>query len=112
MQQFTGINAIVTQIGGIVSQHNPVFGYYVPLILNVIQSVSTIGAIFAIKRFGRRPIILWGNFLLGAFNIVLGIFFIFIEKSTIIFWLVFAFLILYNIIYGVTLGPAVWLYVP
>jgi hypothetical protein len=112
MQQLTGINAIVTQIGGIVSAHNANFGQYSPLILNGVQSIATVFAILAIKYFGRRPIILYGNFLLGAFDIIMGVFFLFIGKSTVIFWLTFVILIFYNVVYGVTLGPTVWLYVP
>ncbi len=112
MQQLTGINAIVTQIGSVVSQHNPSFGYYTPLIFNGIQTIATFFAILAINNLGRRTIILSGNFLLGSFDIILGILFLFIEKSNAIFWVVFVILIFYNIVYGVTLGPTVWLYVP
>lgn len=112
MQQLTGINAIVTQIGSVVSQHNPTFGYYTPLIFNGVQTIATFFAIVAINNHGRRSILLAGNGLFAAYDIILGILFIFIQDSDVIFWIVFVILIFYNITYGVTLGPAVWLYVP
>ena len=81
MQQLTGINAIVTQIGSIMTQHNPSFGYYSPFILNFIQLIATVFAIYAILAFGRRPILLFGNVALAICDIALGVLFLFIKDS-------------------------------
>ena len=78
MQQLTGINAITTQIGGIVDKHNPQFGYYTPLIINFFQFFATFGAITSLKLFGRKTILLTGNLGLGVLDVILGILFIFI----------------------------------
>lgn len=112
MQQATGINAVVTQIGGIVSKHNPTFGFYTPFIINVIQLTAAILSQFVLRRYGRRPILLSGNYGLGLCDIILGILFLFIDKSDGIFWFVFFILICYMSIYGLTIGPTVWMYVP
>lgn len=112
MQQLTGINAIVTQIGGIVQKHNADFGYYLPLIINFVQFAATFGAISALKMFGRKPILLFGNIGLGICDIILGILFIFIGSFNAAFWIVFAVLIVYMAIYSSTIGPTVWMYVP
>ena len=112
MQQLTGINAIVTQIGGIVSKHNPDFGYYLPLIINFVQFAATFGAITALNLFGRKAILLFGNIGLGICDIILGILFLFIAKNPSVFWIVFAILMIYMAIYSTTIGPVVWMYVP
>lgn len=112
MQQLTGINAIVTQIGGIVQKHNADFGYYLPLIINFVQFAATFGAITALRMFGRKPILLFGNIGLGICDIILGILFIFIGSFNAAFWIVFAVLIVYMAIYSSTIGPTVWMYVP
>ncbi len=112
MQQLTGINAIVTQIGGIVSKHNADFGYYLPLIINFVQFAATFGAITALNLFGRKTILLAGNIGLGICDILLGILFVFINKFPAAFWIVFAILMIYMAIYSTTIGPVVWMYVP
>lgn len=112
MQQLTGINAITTQIGSIVVKHNPQFGYYTPLIINFFQFVATFGAITSLKLFGRKTILLTGNWGLGILDVILGILFIFIEKFPSAFWIVFGLLIIYMILYSTTIGPVVWMYVP
>lgn len=112
MQQLTGVNAIVTQIGSIASQHNPSFGYYTPLIVNFVQFAATFGSIWALGTFGRKTVLVAGNAALGIYDIILGVLFIFIDKSSAIFWVVFAILIIYMISFSTTIGPAVWMYVP
>ena len=112
MQQLTGINAIVTQIGGIVSKHNADFGYYLPLIINFVQFAATFGAITALNLFGRKTILLAGNFGLGICDIILGVLFIYISKFAAAFWMVFAVLMVYMALYSTTIGPVVWMYVP
>ena len=112
MQQLTGVNAIVTQIGGIVSKHNAHFGFYLPLIINFVQFAATFGAITSLKLFGRKTILLAGNFGLGICDILLGILFIFIDKYSAAFWMVFAVLMIYMALFSTTIGPVVWMYVP
>jgi hypothetical protein len=112
MQQLTGINAIVTQIGGIVSKHNADFGYYLPLIINFVQFAATFGAITALNLFGRKTILLAGNFGLGICDIILGVLFIYINNFAAAFWMVFAILMVYMALYSTTIGPVVWMYVP
>jgi len=111
MQQMTGVNAIVTQVGAIIQKYNQDLGNYTPLIINIVQLISTILTIGLLRKFGRRPVINLGNLGLGICNIFIGIAFIFISWSASI-TLIFGLLIIYMIIYGISLGPTVWLYVP
>jgi MFS family permease len=74
--------------------------------------VATIGAIYGLKSFGRKPILLTGNFGLGLCDVLIGILFLYIDQFDTIFWIVFALLIVYMGFYGLTIGPVVWMYVP
>jgi hypothetical protein len=79
VQQLTGVTAIVTEIGSIASEHNPSFGNYISFIINIIQFFAVFGAMYLLTKFGRKTIIVSGTFLLGIYDIILGIVFIFIE---------------------------------
>lgn len=111
MQQMTGINAVVTSARTIVGNIIPSLAMYVPLIINAVQLVATISTIFVLTRVGRKSLTLFGNLGLAVIDIAIGILFIFSDwgPSGII---IFVLLILYMIVYGISLGPVVWLYVP
>lgn len=112
MQQITGINALVTQVGAIIDQYNKTLGTYTPLIINFVQMLSTISAIQLLRKVGRRPVINIGNLGMGLVNITIGIVFIFINSWSGSIGMIFFLLNIYMIIYGISLGPTVWLYVP
>ena len=110
MQQLTGINAIVTQANNIVAQTIPDLAKYVSIIINSIQFLATLATIAVLIRIGRKPLTLFGNLFLGIIDIVIGILFIFHGMT--FGYGIFALLIVYMIVYGISLGPVVWLYVP
>ena len=111
MQQINGVSVIATQMIQIVNLFNPSLAIYVPIISTTLQNLSTIAAIFALSKFGRRPILLLGNFGLAFLDILLAILFLFsywkpaITLSIVLFTL-------FLMIFGFTVGPLVWLYVP
>lgn len=111
MQQMTGINAIVTQANDIVATIIPDLAQYVSLICNFLQFIATMCTIAVLTKIGRKPLTLFGNLTLGIIDIVIGIFFIFNDFSA-SGYIIFGLLILYNLVYGISLGPVVWLYVP
>lgn len=111
MQQLTGINAIVTQANDIVATIIPDLAQYVSLICNFLQFIATMCTIAVLTKIGRKPLTLFGNLTLGIIDIVIGIFFIFNDFSA-SGYIIFGLLILYNLVYGISLGPVVWLYVP
>jgi hypothetical protein len=49
---------------------------------------------------------------MGICDILIGILFLYIDKFNSIFWIVFSLLVIYMAIYGLTIGPVVWMYVP
>lgn len=111
MQQLTGINAIVTEASTIVKNIIPGLAEYTPIILNVVQVIATLCTVFVLTRVGRKPMVLFGNLGLAIIDIIIGILFVF-EKWSGSGYFVLAMLIVYMIIYGISLGPVVWLYVP
>ena len=111
MQQLTGINAIVTQANNIVAVIIPSLAPYVSIIINGVQLIATIASMWSIQTFGRKPINLFGNLGLAIVDIAIGILFVFsgwVGSG----YFIFALLIVYMIIYGISIGPSVWMYVP
>lgn len=81
---------------------------------NLIQLAFTLISISALKRFGRKQLILVGNLTLGIFDVIISVMFLII---LLIDWqpaiyIVLAFIFLFMMSYGITIGPAIWLYVP
>ena len=72
---------------------------------------ATALAILVLVRLGRKPLTLFGNLGLAICDILIGVFCYFSSwgPSNI---LVVVFLTIYMVIYGISLGPVVWLYVP
>lgn len=73
--------------------------------------LTNFGAMAVLNHFGKRTVILAGNFGLGICNIILGVLFLFINQS-IAFWMLFFVLVLFMVIHNLTLGPVIWMYVP
>jgi MFS transporter, SP family, arabinose:H+ symporter len=76
--------------------------------------VSFFAAIIGVAilaHFGRKCVTLYGNLLLAVCDIVIGIFFIFQDWSA-SGYIILAFLIIYSFVFGSSIGPIVWLYVP
>jgi hypothetical protein len=80
--------------------------------MQIVQLIATISLIGVISKIGRRPIMLFGNGGLAICDISLGVLFLFIDSWQPSFWLIFTLLMAYMVIYGISIGPTVWLYVP
>ena len=111
MQQMTGINAVVTSARTIVAKILPSLATDISLILNCVQLLGAILSVLVLSKVGRKPLTLFGNAGFLILDLVLGILFVFHEwaPSGII---VFVLLTMYMFLYGISLGPVVWLYVP
>lgn len=68
----------------------------------------------ALSVYGRRTLILAGNYGLAFVDIVIAVMFLLLDliqwKPAVYIALIF--IMIFMIIYGVTIGPTVWLYVP
>lgn len=75
MQQLTGINAFVSQMGYVVTAYNVGFGEFVPVIMGVVQFIAAIYAISCLDNARRRKMILIGNLGMGLCALGIGILF-------------------------------------
>jgi len=73
--------------------------------------LATVATIIVLTKVGRRSLTLFGNLGLALCDIIIGILFVFSGWSASGI-LIFVMLIIYMVIYGISLGPVVWLYVP
>lgn len=112
MQQLTGINAFVSQMGYVVTAYNVGFGEFVPVIMGVVQFIAAIYAISCLDNARRRKMILIGNLGMGLCALGIGILFEYVTEFPGGFWIVVLLTFIYMTIHGGTLIPAVWLYVP
>lgn len=112
MQQMTGVNFLVTQTGKIIGKFDPTLEPYAALIVNSVQFVAIALSILVLSKVGRKPLLQFGNIGIGLINVILGILFFYIEIWKIAFPLTFFFICLFMVVYGFTLGPVIWLYVP
>ena len=78
MQQMSGANFLVTQVGQITGNFDPKVEPYSALIVNAIQFIATASSVLLLSRIGRKPILHFGNAGIGVINLILGILFFFI----------------------------------
>ena len=76
------------------------------------QFWAIFGSIYTTRQFGRRAIILSGSLGLAVCDIIIGICFSYSDEYQEMFWIIFVVLIFYMVIYGLTIGPVVWMYIP
>jgi len=112
MQQLTGINALVSQMGYVATSYNVGFGEFVPVIMGIVQFIAAIYAISCIPKARRKRMILIGNLGMGLCSLGMGILYEFQDQFPGGFWIVIFLIFLYMTIHGGTLIPAVWVYVP
>lgn len=87
---------------------------YTPLIANTIQFTATAFSLLALSYFGRRTLLLFGTLSIAIIDIFIGIFFLLLYlydwQPAVVLALVS--IMIFMILFGLTLGPVVWLYVP
>lgn len=111
MQQLTGINALVSQMGFVATAYNANFGQFVPVIMGIVQFIAAMYSMGCLAKTKRRTLVLSGNLGMGLCSLGMGILFIYIKEFPNGYWVVIALIFLYMTIHGGTLIPAVWLYV-
>lgn len=86
-----------------------------PFLINVEQFIGALAAVFLLIRLGRKTILQFGTLFDGIANILIAVGFLFLDT-----WnnervgkdLILAGLFLFMPVFGMTLGPIVWLYIP
>ena len=80
----------------------PKIGTYIVGFTNTFASLL---AVFFIKYFGRRTLIVWGHVLIGVVHCLIGVFNILEYNNGVI-----AMIVLFLVVYEETSGPLAWLY--
>lgn len=112
LRQFVGINAVVAYGGSIIKQAVPSLRPIAPFILNFLTFLGAFFSIFLLVRFGRRPILQAGTFVLTVTLIFITVgFFILDSAYTAGTVLIIIGLLVYMFTFGATLGSVIWLYI-
>ena len=80
--------------------------------MNGFRGIATILAIFVLMRVGRKPLTFFGNVGLAIIDIILGVLFLLSEKDKSVGIPIIVLLVIYMLMYGMSVGPVVWLYIP
>lgn len=112
MQQLTGVNAYISQMGFVTSAFNDEFGKYVPVIMGFVQFGTALFSMFFFYRFQRKRMILIGNLGTGLCCFLMGIPFYFINTYQNGFWIVVTGIILFMFFNGTFLIPSVPVFLP
>jgi hypothetical protein len=106
IRQFIGGNTLVTFSGPIIAAFDPNAAEYVPLVIDFIQFIfNAIAVLFLAKKFGRRPLGLFGVVSLTILNFIISLLLLFnVGLAAIIF------IGIYMAFYGGSLLPIGWSY--
>lgn len=112
MQQLTGANAFIAQMGYLTTRFNRSFGPYVPLIMGMTQFLSALFSMYYLYRFDRKKMLLIGNLGTSLCCFGLAITFVFLPEYSNGIWIVLALIITFMIFNGLMIVPSVPLYLP
>jgi hypothetical protein len=111
MQQLTGVNAYISQMGFVTSAFDDGFGKFVPVIMGAVQFGTALFSMFFFYRFSRKRMILIGNLGTSICCFMIGIPFYFINTYQSGFWIVVAGIITFMAFNGTFLIPSVPLFI-
>lgn len=113
LQQFAGINAVLSFMGQIFDASGSDMSTYMSTILiGLIQVASTILTSATVEKLGRKPLLLVSSIGSCSSILIIGLYF-YLKKSKIynvesLFWLPVVCLMIYIISFNVGLGPLPW----
>jgi hypothetical protein len=112
MQQLTGANAFIAQMGYVTTRFNHSFGPYVPLIMGMTQFLSALFSMYYLYKFDRKKMLLIGNLGTSLCCFGLGITFVFLPEYFNGIWIVLALIVTFMMFNGLMIVPSVPLYLP
>jgi hypothetical protein len=78
MQQLTGLNAYISQMGFVIAFYNSTFSEFVPAIMGIVQFITALYSMYYMYRIDRKKLILIGNLGMAICCFVMGIAFLFV----------------------------------
>lgn len=113
MQQFSGINAVAVYGGKIAGKATGgELANLMPSLINLEQVLATFVTSYLLTKLGRRTILLYGALFEGIACGLIMIGFLVGETSDGGKTLILMGLFLFMAVFGLSLGPVVWLYIP
>ena len=112
MQQFTGVNAYISQMGFLTLKFQDQFGLYIPFIMGFTQFATALFSMYYLYRFNRRKMILIGNLGTAVCCFALGFLFHYLDRFPDGIWLIVVFIIIFMAFNGTFLIPSIPLYLP
>lgn len=111
MQQLTGINAFVSQMGGLISVYQIGFGEFFPVLMGITQFLAALYSVTCLPNANRRNMILAGNLGMGICGLGIGISLYYEEVFPEGFWIIVALSFAYIAIHGSTIIPFISVYI-
>lgn len=114
MQQLSGINAVAIYGGSIAGKATSgELALLMPSLINLEQVLATFLTSYLLTKFGRKIILLIGALGEGiACGIIMIGFFVQDDQPQVSESLVLVGLFMFMAVFGLSLGPVVWLYIP
>ena len=111
-QQLTGINVIIYYFSRILESLgiHDTYGYYLTSI-TFVKLLATLSGMWAIERFGRKPLLMWGGLFMGVCHILAYIFLSGSESGIKAFdWIEISCFYIFMIIFAMSWGPVRLIY--
>jgi hypothetical protein len=112
MHQFTGVSALISQMGFVSARFHNKFAEYVPFIMGSIQVITTLYALIYFTKVKRKSLVIAGNLGMSLCCIGLGLMYEEAKDTPPAFWGMVGLVAVYMGINGATLVPGVWMYIP
>ena len=113
MQQFSGINAIVVYGSKIaVKATSGELSLLVPSLINFDQVLTTFFTGYLLSKFGRKTLLTLGALFEGIATGIITVGFFLPDENSLRQPLIIVGLFLFMAVFGLSLGPVVWLYIP
>ena len=111
MQQLTGINAFVSQMGGVISIYQQSFGEFFPVLMGIFQFFAALYTVTCLPNANRRRMLLVGNLLMGLCGLGIGICLYYQNEFPNGFWVVVGISFTYISTHGTTVIPFISVYI-
>jgi hypothetical protein len=111
LQQFCGTNLVVMYCGDIFTLILPdTFIKPSRILLQSVKFIGCFGAAYFIKTLGRKTLLQIGSIVIGSILLIISI--CFIANTLAAKYIIVGVLFCFTLIFGFTLGPIIWMYIP
>lgn len=111
LQQLSGVNVLTAYSQQIFSKSSEILpSEQCSIVVGMIQVLSAVATIFTSRKVGRKSLLVVSLLGSGFFDLILGLYFFFVEDLTGLNWLPLVGLTLFFLFYNSGLDPIPWVY--